>query len=157
MMNTKQRTKHLSQVQSTQVAEASKGSSQFDASDPATSEPTAVTNPVLSVDLESASKQVNRPLKCLEGIWIKAGQLISTNDAIVPAPGQDSAARMVVARFLTWSHQRKGESSAAIPAVLTGSPWEFVHIVWLLLRSIRNYHSSCLLKRGGDPPMSQSC
>ena len=60
MMNTKQRTKHLSQVQSTQVAEASKGSSQFDASDPATSEPTAVTNPVLSVDLESASKQVNR-------------------------------------------------------------------------------------------------
>jgi len=96
MINTKQRTKHHSQVQSTQVAEASKGSSQFDASDPATSEPAAVTNPVLSVDLESASKQVNTLLKCLEGIWMKGSQLIGTNDSIVPAPGQDSGARMIL-------------------------------------------------------------
>ena len=96
MMNTEQRRRHLSQVQSTQVAEASEGFSQFDASDPATTEAISVTNPVLSVDLESASEQVNIPIKCLEGIWTKASELISTNDAIVPALGQDSGARMVL-------------------------------------------------------------
>ena len=32
----------------------------------------------------------------LEGIWTKASEQISTNDAIVPVPGQDSGARMVL-------------------------------------------------------------
>ena len=71
MMNTEQRRRHLSQVQPTQVAEASEGFSQFDASDPAATEAISVTNPVLSVDLESASEQVNIPIKCSREFELK--------------------------------------------------------------------------------------
>lgn len=99
-MNAEQRRRHLSLVQCTEVSEASKNHSQFDAS--AISHPTSSESslpehiPVLSVDLESAAKQVNIPLKCLEGVWAKASQLISTDNAIVPAQGQDPEARMVL-------------------------------------------------------------
>ena len=48
------------------------------------------------MSLESASEQVNIPLSCLEGVWAKAIQLINTSNAIVPAPGQDPEARMVL-------------------------------------------------------------
>ena len=71
MMNTEQRRRHLSQVQSTQVTEASEGFSQFDASDPPATEAISVTNPVLSVDLESASEQVNIPIKCSREFGLK--------------------------------------------------------------------------------------
>ena len=144
MMNTEQRRRHLSQVQSTQVAEANEGFSPFDASDPAATEAISVTNPVLSVDLESASEQVNIPIKCLEGIWTKASELINTNDAIAPGPGQDSGARMVLSYSGKVPHmvtlKKGGEFScdSSCPN-WKSSPWEFVHIVWLL-RSIRNCH-----------------
>ena len=36
------------------------------------------------------------PFSCLEGVWTKASQLIRTTNAIVPAPGQDPEARMVL-------------------------------------------------------------
>ena len=42
----------------------------------------------LSVSCEDFVKDVNIPLKCLEGIWEKATQLLNTDGAIVPAPGQ---------------------------------------------------------------------
>ena len=60
------------------------------------------------MDLQSASEQVNIPIKCLEGIWTKASELISTNDAIVLAPGQDSGARMVLSKVPHMVTPKKG-------------------------------------------------
>ena len=45
---------------------------------------------------KSASKQENIPLKWLEGMWGKASQLITSDNAIIPAPGQDPEVRMVL-------------------------------------------------------------
>ena len=50
----------------------------------------------LSVDISTASSLVSIPQKCLEGIWIKARQLLHTDGAIVAAPGQLPEARMVL-------------------------------------------------------------
>ena len=50
----------------------------------------------LSVSCEDFSKDVIVPLKCLEGIWEKATQLLNTDGAIVPAPGQKPEAQMVL-------------------------------------------------------------
>ena len=96
-MNAEQRTKHLSRIHSTAVSEPSE-CCLASYSAPSESDLPEQTSdaPSLSVDLESASKQVNIPLKCLEGIWGKASQLITLDNAIVPAPGQDPEARMVL-------------------------------------------------------------
>ena len=48
------------------------------------------------MSVEDASEQVNIPLNCLEGVWAKASELVNTSNAIVPAPGQDPEARMVL-------------------------------------------------------------
>ena len=55
-----------------------------------------MSKPVLSIDLDSAAQFVSVPFKCLEGIQSKAAELISTENAIVPTPGQDLTARMVL-------------------------------------------------------------
>ena len=47
----------------------------------------------LSVSVETASELVNVPLNCLEGVWAKA---INTSNTIVPLPGQDPEACMVL-------------------------------------------------------------
>ena len=46
----------------------------------------------LSISCEDFVKEVNIPLKCLEGIWVYS----NTDGAIVPAPGQKLEARMVL-------------------------------------------------------------
>ena len=59
----------------------------------------------LSVSCEDFSKDVIVPLKCLEGIWEKAVQLLNTDGAIVPAPGQKLESRIVLSysgKILTW-------------------------------------------------------
>lgn len=50
----------------------------------------------LSVSCEDFVKDVNIPLKCLEGIWEKAIHLLNTDGAIVPAPSQKPEVRMVL-------------------------------------------------------------
>ena len=50
----------------------------------------------LSVSVETASKLVNVPLNCLEGVWAKAIELINTSYAIVPASGQNPEVRMAL-------------------------------------------------------------
>ena len=51
----------------------------------------------LSVSCEDAAKYVSIPLKCIEGIWGKATQLLNLDGAIVPAaPGQKPETRMVL-------------------------------------------------------------
>ena len=96
-MNAVQRRTHFSKVQSTQVSEVSDICSQIVAPHLVSSESTrAGQTTSLSVDLDSAAQQVCIPLKCLEGIWAKASDLISADNAIVPAPGQGPEARMVL-------------------------------------------------------------
>ena len=65
----------------------------------------------LSVDMERAALQTNIPVNCLEGIWKKALDLIRRTNAIVLAPKQDEAARMVLVTVVilhTWLCPRKG-------------------------------------------------
>lgn len=102
--------KHLSQLQCVQVSNISDCADHFDDLSPShshalssssvpsksTAKEHATDTPMLSVPLESASKQVNVPLNCLEGIWAKASQLMNNNNAIVLAPGQDPEACMVL-------------------------------------------------------------
>lgn len=100
-MTVDQRQKCIDRVHSTLVSDSSDISTPLPSSLPPRSEAislgeTSGVRSVLSVDIESATQLVNIPVKCLEGIWAKAGQLIGTKNAIVPAPGQDSEARMVL-------------------------------------------------------------
>ena len=50
----------------------------------------------LSMDVNIASKQVNLPLTCIEGIWRKATELINNPNAMACAPGQSPESRMVL-------------------------------------------------------------
>ena len=50
----------------------------------------------ISVDADSVAKVLNLPSTCIEGIWLKAGELLQKENAIVPAPGQSPEARMVL-------------------------------------------------------------
>ena len=50
----------------------------------------------LSCDVTNASEKLDIPLPCLQGIWSKAEKLLTTKEAIVPAPGQAPEARMVL-------------------------------------------------------------
>ena len=93
-MNSEQSRKHLFQITSTLVSEASGNGLQFESS-ASESRQTCVA-PSLSVNLESAAEQVRVPFKCLEGIWAKASRLLSDDIAIAAAPGQDPEARMVL-------------------------------------------------------------
>ena len=51
---------------------------------------------MLSVDANTVAKSTNLPFTCVEGIWTKATELLQKDNAIVPAPGQSSEARMVL-------------------------------------------------------------
>ena len=55
-----------------------------------------ISSSALSIDVHTAAVKLNIPLICLEGIWEKAKQLITTEGAIALAPGQDPQARMVL-------------------------------------------------------------
>ena len=92
-MSSEQRKKHLNQLQHVQVSDSLNFSS---LSSKSTSQESTPQASPLSVSVKSASEQVNIPLNCLEGVWAKAIELINTSNAIVPAPGQDPEARMVL-------------------------------------------------------------
>ena len=103
-MNQEQRRKHNACVHSAVVSDASGSSAQLALpTSPLISPPTSsqceqatTGKPVLSVDLDNAAQFVSIPYKCLEGIWSKAAKLISTENGIKPASGQDPTARMVL-------------------------------------------------------------
>ena len=89
-MNAQQRQKHISKVHSVVLSEVQSSES--------VSVP-RLTNlssgGMLSVDAKTVAKSANLPFTCVEGIWTKATELLQDN-AIVPAPGQSSEARMVL-------------------------------------------------------------
>jgi hypothetical protein len=88
-MNAQQRQKHLSRVHSVSLAEAEDSSTIANSS---ASKGTAT----LSMDAEAVAKSSNLPVVCVEGILQKASKLLQEENAIVPAPGQSSEARMVL-------------------------------------------------------------
>ena len=87
-MSIQQRQKHISMVNKTEVVDY-----MHDAS---ISPVKSTLDLSLSVSCEDAAKHVSFPLKCLEGIWGKATQLLNSDGAIVPAPGQKLEARIVL-------------------------------------------------------------
>ena len=91
-MNSDQRKNHLSRVQCLTVCNST---SPIPSLTPSTSDP-STSVPNLSVTAESAAEIVNVPLTCLQGVWEKAKKLVSTPNAITPAPGQEPEARMVL-------------------------------------------------------------
>ena len=50
---------------------------------------------VLSLDVQQAANEIAIPLACLQGIWTKASELLTSTENIVSAPGCDPAARLV--------------------------------------------------------------
>ena len=92
-MTTQQRKAHLARVHSAQVV------SNDSESVCGLSAATKSTSPsCLSLSVEDAAMRVSVPLKCLEGVWKKAHELLNTEGAIAPAPGQapKAEARMVL-------------------------------------------------------------
>jgi len=86
-MNPEQRQAHLQKVAKTAVS-----TNRRDESDD------IVTPLSLSVDVESVAESVSIPLSCLQGIWIKATELLNTSRAITSAPGHPKKARTVMSR-----------------------------------------------------------
>ena len=90
-MTPQQRRKHLDRV-----ARASVGN------EPSYSVPPSLASdssmPVLSVDVQQAANEIAIPLACLQGIWTKASELLTSTENIVSAPGCDPAARLVISR-----------------------------------------------------------
>ena len=86
-MNPEQRQAHLQKVAKTAVS-----TNRRDESDD------IVTPLSLSVDVESVAESVSIPLSCLQGIWIKATELLNTSRAITSAPGHPEKARTVMSR-----------------------------------------------------------
>ena len=155
-MNSEQRKKHLQQLQNVQVSDSFNTSSFPSKS---TSQECTPQTPPLSMSVEDASEQVNIPLNCLEGVWAKANELVNTSNAIVPAPGQDPEARMVLSysgKLPIWLHQPK-EDSHATQIVQTGRRWEFVRIQWQLLKSTKNCNNSYLARRRRKVLTSPNC
>ncbi len=98
LMNTQQRKAHLKKLHSvTTCADSAEKLTSLDNSSKEQSVFSNVENVIeLSVDLNSASQEVSMPITILEGIWTKAHRLLTTNNAIVLAPGQPPEARMVL-------------------------------------------------------------
>ena len=68
------------------------------------------------MDLNSVSLEINIPSAILEGIWTNASRLLSTINAIVPAPSQSPEARMVLSYsgktpHMVLSKKKKGDFS----------------------------------------------
>ena len=99
MMNIEQRKKHLSKVNSASLVETDEACSYALPHIPSSSSESTTQHcpeSSLSVDFDSAATQVSIPSQCLQGIWTKASQLIKDKSAIVPAPGQEPEAKMVL-------------------------------------------------------------
>lgn len=97
-MSMQQRQKHLSKAHSAIVSDVQtsgleKSSSAVGSSDSGSTVP-AIDD--LSVDAATVAKDCNLPLTCVEGIFRKVKELLTKENAIVPAPGQSSEARMVL-------------------------------------------------------------
>jgi len=99
-MSSEQRVKHLSKVRSAVVSDVCEPGAK-----PAVGGMHSVDiqcgrghvlSKTLSVDVDSAVSAVNIPLTCLEGMWLKAAELLHKEHAIVPAPGQSPEAKMVL-------------------------------------------------------------
>ena len=104
-MNTQQRARHLSKVQSlamavTEVHESAsiQGSAYTSPASPQMhlEGRTAPSPSVLSVDVLSAAQGMTVPLTCMEGIWNKATELLNDPSAMSPAPGQSLESQMVL-------------------------------------------------------------
>ena len=91
-MNAQQRAKHLSKVHSLLLTDVT-----VQPIDDSLQQGDSIKEKKeLSVDMNLASKQVNLPLTCIEGIWRKAIELINNPDAMSCAPGQPPESRMVL-------------------------------------------------------------
>ena len=88
----------------------------------------------LSISCEDFSKDVIVPLKCLEGIWEKATQLLNTDGAIVPAPGQKPEARMVLSYSGKIPHMVSYIKTGDFACDANCPNWGSVHILLLLLK-----------------------
>ena len=86
-MTAQQRQRHLSWVHSVSLMEADDTSSHSNM---------RRGDGKLSMDAETLAKSSNLPIACVEGILNKASELLHKENAIVPAPGQSSEARMVL-------------------------------------------------------------
>ena len=61
----------------------------------------------LSVDYVAFAETSRIPLTCLQGIWNKPAEILDTEGAIVPAPGCDVGAKLVLrGKNHTLLHQR---------------------------------------------------
>ena len=92
-MSVSQRRSHLSKVHSLAIAKFPESSSAHGISD----EDDDATVIQLSVEVESAAKELHIPLTCVQNIWRKASELLNKKCAIVTAPGpSDDNAKMVL-------------------------------------------------------------
>ena len=92
-----QQRKHLDRIAHASVTRPSDTSSLDPDPSLSTSE-TSSFGAVLSVDVHEVASVVTIPLPCLQGIWTKATELLSTSGSTVPAPGYSSEARLVLSR-----------------------------------------------------------
>ena len=88
-MSQEQRKAHIKKVAFAKVVE-----------EPTTSLSTSASSAVsMAMDIDEVALKVDLPLLCLQGIWQKAENLLSSsNNIIVPAPGHPSDAKMVASQ-----------------------------------------------------------
>lgn len=86
-MNAQQRKKHFSKFHTIAVSDV-KGKDASSIGSP--------SRDALSVGADVIAETLQLPITCVEGICIKAKELLNAENAIVPAPGQCSEARMVL-------------------------------------------------------------
>ena len=94
-MTSQQQRKHLDRIAHASVTDL--GDTSIVNPFPSTSE-RMLSGTSLSVDVHELASEVTIPLTCLQGIWTKATELLSTAGSMVPAPGCDSGARLVLSR-----------------------------------------------------------
>ena len=87
-MTSQQRQKHLERITHIQIQSPGEVSSLHPPSQ----------NLSLSIDVHEMTDQVNILFSCLQDIWNKAGELLSTAGSIVSAPGHCPEARLVLSR-----------------------------------------------------------
>lgn len=99
-MNTQQRTKHVSKVQSLAIEDEHELSTESELTqrtmEPVHEQEAAPIFTSLSVNVESAAKGLSIPLTCIQGVWKKAAELLHKPNSMVTAPGQCAEARMVL-------------------------------------------------------------
>ena len=87
----------------------------------------------LSVSAED-SGVTKLTLTTLQQMWEKAEELLSTHNAITPAPGSDSRAKMVMSYSSSMSKEVPMGSTGVMRSALVGYPLKSVHIPLLLPR-----------------------